>query len=836
MSGQVIQEASAPAPYDREPTGRPWLALDSLYRKYVKHPGTPVFLLVLLVVELALALIYMASRGQDQVALSRSVALVEAVINSQIRDVGKETLDYSYWDDAVARLSETPDRKWADQNIGSYAFDYLDISASFVMPPEGDPTIAFIAGQEVSPGSLLSRVTGGLDQMVAAVRAGDPDDPRYVSGLVAFDGLPYIAAAAAITPEEGGMTREDADRRFVLVFLRAIDQAFLARLGRDFSVAELGLAGPGESADPPAKALHSVDGHYLGLLRWQTDLPGRHLVRKALIPIALAFAAVAVLSFVLLRTMAGTSRDLKESLNLLARRNEELTASERATSNARGRLQSALDYSPEAIAFFDADECLVICNERFRRLMHPEFRHLVTPGQTLQTFCQQYANAWFGGTEDGEGAEWFARLKAINDQRGGTAEIGMACGRWMLVRERRTADGGFVMLFTDITELHGRHKNLSDHSSRLQVTLDTLREGVAVFDPNERLVLWNRRYAEILDLPDVVLRGGTPFDEILPWFVVSQHLDRDEKQRPGPVFTPRCAEDLPHVAEYLTPSQRIVKVRRTPAPDGAMVVTFRDVTDRRKAERELRAAMEQAELANRSKTEFLANVSHELRTPLNAVIGFSEIMMNEMFGPLGEPTYRDYANDIHESGRHLLAIINDLLDLSKVEAGRIELNESVIDIAEVSTSALRLVHERARAAGLTMGIDLPNDLPPVLVDRRAIKQILINLLSNAIKFTESGGSVTLKGRLTPQGELQIAVGDSGIGIAEEDIPTALTPFGQVEGSMLRSTQGTGLGLPLSVALAEAHGGGIEIFSDIGEGTRVIVTLPAQRVLRQAHTA
>jgi signal transduction histidine kinase len=206
-------------------------------------------------------------------------------------------------------------------------------------------------------------------------------------------------------------------------------------------------------------------------------------------------------------------------------------------------------------------------------------------------------------------------------------------------------------------------------------------------------------------------------------------------------------------------------------------------------------------------------------------------MKDQMFGELGNETYLDYASDIHESGRHLLAVINDILDLSKIESGRAKLAEEEVDLAEVSTSALRIVRERAQAAGVMIGVELPKDLPRLRADSRAIKQILINLLSNAIKFTPSNGTVTLLGRVIPDGGIELRVADSGIGIAEKDIPIALAPFGQVDGALSRSVQGTGLGLPLSVALAEEHGGNLRLESTVDVGTTVIVNLPANRVVQ-----
>ncbi len=245
---------------------------------------------------------------------------------------------------------------------------------------------------------------------------------------------------------------------------------------------------------------------------------------------------------------------------------------------------------------------------------------------------------------------------------------------------------------------------------------------------------------------------------------------------------------------------------------------------------ELRAARNEADAASHAKTEFLANMSHELRTPLNAIIGFSEIIKMEMLGPLGTGRYRHYAQDIFDSGNHLLAVIGDILDISKVEAGEFELYAEPTDLEETVEQAVRLVRERAEAAGIEVEVTMDRDLPQLLLDRRLIKQSLINLLSNAIKFSPEGTRVAAQAAHGPEGSVLLSVTDSGIGIAEDDIPSVLQPFSQVENAFSRRHEGTGLGLPLAKSFIEAHGGRLEIESAVGRGTRVTLHIPPQRAI------
>jgi two-component system cell cycle sensor histidine kinase PleC len=239
-------------------------------------------------------------------------------------------------------------------------------------------------------------------------------------------------------------------------------------------------------------------------------------------------------------------------------------------------------------------------------------------------------------------------------------------------------------------------------------------------------------------------------------------------------------------------------------------------------------AMLEAEAANRAKSEFLTNVSHELRTPLNAIIGFSEVMSQGMLGPIDNQKYLEYATDISNSGHHLLALINDILDLAKIEAGKLELREELIDVKNAVNSCFAIMKERAAVAEVQMKATVPEGLPQLLVDELKIKQIIINMLSNAVKFTPRGGHIRVAAGIE-EGELVVRIADTGIGIAPDDIQKALDPFTQIDSSMARRYEGTGLGLPLAKRLIELHGGTLGIESALGAGTCVTLTFPGRRL-------
>ncbi|WP_188258800.1 ATP-binding protein [Azospirillum tabaci] len=245
--------------------------------------------------------------------------------------------------------------------------------------------------------------------------------------------------------------------------------------------------------------------------------------------------------------------------------------------------------------------------------------------------------------------------------------------------------------------------------------------------------------------------------------------------------------------------------------------------------RQLDEARRVAERADRAKTAFFACMSHEIRTPLNAMMGFAELLEKEVLGPISNPLYRDYARDIAESGRYLMDLINDLLDLSKAEAGRLELTESAVDVLRVAVGSARLLSDRAARAGVGIDTDLPPDLPPLRADERKVRQMLLNLLSNAVKFTPPDGVVTLSGRVAADGTLCLSVHDTGIGMTADELEKALEPWGQIDSALGRNHIGTGLGLPLTKRLVELHGGRLDIDTAPDRGTTMTLVFPAERV-------
>ena len=398
---------------------------------------------------------------------------------------------------------------------------------------------------------------------------------------------------------------------------------------------------------------------------------------------------------------------------------------DKLNKEAELRLMDAIENISEAFVLWDADNRLVLCNSKYQQF-HSLPAAVCVPGTPYEDVVRSAKEPAI------------TKRTGIRGEGGGEGrsfEVQLADRRWLQINERRTKDGGFVSVGTDITALKLQEERLRMSERELMMTVRDLQK--------ERL-LADQQAQRLADLADKYAR---------------------EKTR--------------------------------------------------------------AEAANRSKSEFLANMSHELRTPLNAIIGFSEVMLSQMFGPMGSDKYAEYSRDIHRSGQFLLDVINDILDMSKIEAGRMSLECETLQVDAALDEVMRLITPRAFEGGVSVERQVPQGFT-LWADRRAFKQVLINLLSNAVKFTPEGGRITVSA-LASNGVMAIAIRDTGIGIPARDIEKLGRPFEQVENQFTKSRGGSGLGLAISKSFVELHGGTLTIRSTVGHGTEVTVTFP----LRQA---
>lgn len=376
--------------------------------------------------------------------------------------------------------------------------------------------------------------------------------------------------------------------------------------------------------------------------------------------------------------------------------------------------------------------------------------------------------------------------------------------------------------------------------ARLETALESMSEGLAVFDAEDRLVICNRQFFGEQRAGGAPAITGLTFDELVRMDLRTGPVRRDSAQ--AGIVNAKGREEN-YIAERIEYHRKLVgtfeversdgrwfQIRDRRTADGGTVVVQTDITAHKRAEEVLRSAKDRAEWANRAKSEFLTNTSHELRTPLNAIIGFAQMMEDELFGELGNPRYRDYTKNIRESGEHLLSVVNDLLDLSKIEAGKQSLHDEPIVVSDAVQTAWKLAKACAEGAHPALVSDMPETLPKLRADKRLFQQIVLNFLSNAVKFTSADGKVETIARIGRDGTFVLQIVDTGIGMNREDLKRAFEPFGQGNGGLTRNHEGTGLGVPLSKALIELHGGTLNIDSEPGSGTTVTVRFPENRVV------
>ncbi|GAB4394920.1 MAG: hypothetical protein Tsb0032_24520 [Kiloniellaceae bacterium] len=496
----------------------------------------------------------------------------------------------------------------------------------------------------------------------------------------------------------------------------------------------------------------------------------------------------------------------------------------------QSRLMNAIvENIPVGVCLFDKDLKLVAYNSEFSKLLGIP-QDLLERGATFQDLVRyNAARGEYGTTVSEEEVE--RRTEVLLNNLQARMERIRPDGTVLENRNRQLPSGGYVMVYTDITETKRIEAALRQSEQRYALALSGANEGIWEWGDNVDGIYVSRRLREI-----VGIKGNEPVIQADHWLSRIHPEDLEDMQE-------RMRDHLRGNSEYYDHEYRMrgddgryrwvhsrgLGVRDESGHVYRMAGSLSDVTERKLAEHELLRAKEAAEMANRTKGEFLATMSHELRTPLNAIIGFSELIIQQVFGPIGHDNYRDYVQNIHESGNHLLTIINDILDVSKAEAGMIDLYEEDVDLREVIASGLRLIGPRARENHIALETDYAEPLSMVVADARRLKQILINLLSNAVKFTPAGGRITVKAWAQHGLGAGFQVVDTGIGIPEDDVERMLEPFTQVESGLSRKHEGTGLGLPLCRALIEVHGGELKLESKLGEGTTITVTLPTPRI-------
>ncbi len=601
-----------------------------------------------------------------------------------------------------------------------------------------------------------------------------------------------------------------------------------------------------------------MDGDVLGLQAAPVDANGRgvtlrggnHAIRRTGAPvgetglIAVASTPISVGAGALLDDVwvltapVGIGAFVVLMALLLQRRQQGISRQWEASEQ---RFRGAVEAAGCGVWEWDTETDLVTLSEYMAKLMGLDQRGAVSSAELLARIHPRYHEAVLHAVRQAQIFGTFDVSFPVPDADGKA--------RWIDARGQARgdrSDEGFTRVLgvaLDTTEARRAKAQAQAAESRLRDGIESVSDAFVLFDRNGRLILSNRAFQDAFAFGDGVVRRGA----------FKQDLNR--------IAALAITSDQPATGgragarEVELNDGRWLQLVERFTSDGGSVVTAADITaikhkeaERQRASerlhvtiteledreerlsllaRKYEVAMTRAEAANQAKSEFLANMSHELRTPLNAINGFSEIMAGEMFGPLGDPKYKGYAADILKSGQHLLSLINDILDMAKIEAGKLTLHYEAVSLKDVVEDATRLMRGKIEEAGLKLLVDAP-EMPEIDADYRGLKQVVLNLISNAVKFTPEGGDIVVALSREDDDRVRVAVTDTGIGIAEKDMDRLARPFEQVEGQHSKTTQGTGLGLALTKSLIELHGGTLSIASEPGRGTTVSFVLPIRR--------
>jgi two-component system cell cycle sensor histidine kinase PleC len=700
------------------------------------------------------------------------------------------------------------------------------VPSAAVLAPDGRVFAAGPASTEI----FRQAAEAGLETRIA-VQPGTPVPLSLTSPIEFADGtvgaLVVLLSAPALIPEQAAgrqafLTDIDGyllgvpqpgqgpDRVFAVeqFNLRAADIALLAERGGSVHGAEVAgemqAIGAARMAGAPIHAL-VVAPVKINQAAWTNTL---------------------IFHILLLIAPLGTAVALSARLR---NESDKLDATEERLRDSEGRLRLAIESARCGVWDWDLATDEVVLTDSFAQLIGRERGERMTGPELLMLFSEDDRNRIRSAMRSAaQGLDVDVEVRVA----------GLAV--WVQIRGRLMGEANRIVgVAIDVTERKGAQARVAAAESRLRAALESMNESFVLWDSRQRLILWNRKFREFFNLPGKKLKPGMAYGDV--------------EMLAGRAITLAHAEDENGGYELELKDGRWLRYSERRTADGGLVSVGADITALKSQEaalkendREMRRTVDnlrrsqervqelaenyeqeklRAEEANRSKSEFLANMSHELRTPLNAINGFSEIMQGEMFGPLGHERYKDYVTDILSSGQHLLSLINDILDMSKIEAGKMQLQPEPIEPAQLLEQCVRIMRARAEEKTIKLGVE-GQPLPSVEADPRAIKQVLLNLMSNAVKFTPEGGKVIVRTFDAADGVV-IQVADTGIGIPEEDLHRVGRPFEQIENQHSKVHQGSGLGLALSKSLIELHGGTLRIDSVLGKGTTVSFTLPTQ---------